>query len=59
MNLKNRLSVKIQHTSKEHLDKLENLYKGEHLYEKTSAAFEWHLTECHELLKDCLNELNK
>ena len=59
MNLKNRLSVKIQHTSQEHLNKLENLHPGEVKYAKASAAFKWHLGECHELLNDCLKELNK
>ena len=58
-NLKNRLSVKIEHTSPDRLTKLENLHPGEDQYATASAAFKWHLGECHEVLKECLIELQK
>tara|TARA_R100001530_G_scaffold128398_1_gene98113 strand:+ start:520 stop:762 length:243 start_codon:yes stop_codon:yes gene_type:complete len=61
MYLKNRISVKIQHTSQEHLAKLELLAdkEGEEKFAYLTGAFEFHLKDCHEILKDCLQELLK
>ena len=61
MNLKNRLSVKIQHTSQEHMTKLELLSdkEGDGKFAYLTGALEFHLKDCHELLKECLKELQK
>ena len=61
MNLKNRLSVKIQHTSKEHLDKLEQLSETatEEKFVYLTGALEWHVKECHELMQDALIKIQE
>jgi hypothetical protein len=60
-HLKNRLSVKINHTSPQYLSQLEQLSdkEGEEKFAYLTGAFEFHLRDCHELLKECLIELQK